>query len=157
MIIGLTGHTKGFGKYIYDYLIDDHETVFGFSRSNGHNINSQEDREEIVKGAGCCDVFINNTYSRDGQVLLLRMLHDRYPDLRIISVGSDITEIDGCNFKALYINKTKLKKLSTELNTEYKSWGYWGGHPILDIYPELLTVTTIQEAVEELLNQKVKY
>ena len=151
MIFGLTGHTKGFGKHIHDYLVKGGHTVIGFSKSNGYDITLGESREEIVNAIPECDVFINNAYCGEGQVLLLDMIYEGYPKKHIINVGADITETDGSKFKKLYENKIKLKNLSKVLGKEYKSWGFWKGHPISKIYPELITNITIEEAIEELL------
>ena len=56
MIIGITGHTKGLGKAIYDTLKASH-TIIGFSRTNGYNIQSPNKIIDCLKD---CDVFINN-------------------------------------------------------------------------------------------------
>ena len=151
MVIGLTGHTNGFGKYIYKYLNNKDYIVIGFSRSNGFDITSHKSREDIINSINKCDVFINNTYCKDGQVYLLGMINNTYPKMRIISVGSDITKTDGSKFKKIYRNKIELKNLCEKLGTEYKSWGYWHGHPISNAYPELITEITIEEAIQELI------
>jgi hypothetical protein len=58
MKIGITGHTKFLGKKLFELLSENNE-VFGFSRSNGYNI---ENYEKILEKVYEMDVFINNTY-----------------------------------------------------------------------------------------------
>lgn len=84
MKIAITGHTKGIGKSLYDYFCKNNHTVFGFSRSNGYDINLNQDRIlDVVKD---CDVFINNASSNDSQLQLLKKTNKIVP--KIITVGS---------------------------------------------------------------------
>ena len=62
MKIAITGHTRGIGKACADVF--RHDTIYGYSRSNGYDI---KDAEDIFKSAEDCDVFINNAYSPDDQ------------------------------------------------------------------------------------------
>ena len=55
MKIAITGHTKGIGLAIYDLLGQEHN-VFGYSRTNGYNINNPE---KIFEEAKDFDIFIN--------------------------------------------------------------------------------------------------
>jgi hypothetical protein len=58
MKIGITGHSEFLGKKLFELLSENNE-VFGFSRSNGYNI---ENYEKILEKVSEMDVFINNTY-----------------------------------------------------------------------------------------------
>jgi hypothetical protein len=70
-VIGITGHTSGLGKALFDR----HSTSLGFSRSNGYDITNPSDRAKIIDQCSNCDVFINNAYSGTSQVDLLYELY----------------------------------------------------------------------------------
>ena len=46
-MIGITGHTAGIAKYIFDRF-----NCIGFSRSNGYDIDKEEDRLRIINKIG---------------------------------------------------------------------------------------------------------
>lgn len=71
MKIAITGHTKGIGKAITDYLQDQGHEVLGYSRSNGFDISSEHVRNFIVEQLKYCDVFINNAFALSAQKDLL--------------------------------------------------------------------------------------
>jgi len=84
MKIGITGHSRGIGKSLYDYFCQNNHTVIGFSRSNGYDINLNQERIfNILKD---CDVFINNASSNNSQLQLLKKTNKIVP--KIITVGS---------------------------------------------------------------------
>ena len=64
--VGITGHSQGIGKAFTELL--DHKGIewIGFSRSNGHEIRTEEGQRAIVNGIKDCDVFFNNAYDWDG-------------------------------------------------------------------------------------------
>lgn len=67
--IAITGHTEGIGKAISDRFRLNYQVV-GFSRSNGYDISKHEDLERIVADSMDCEVFINNAYYFDQQLVL---------------------------------------------------------------------------------------
>jgi len=71
MNIAITGHTNGIGKALTEYFTAQGHTVFGFSRSNGHDINDEATRKHINNVLKTCDVFINNAYAPNAQKQLL--------------------------------------------------------------------------------------
>ena len=81
-MIAITGHTKGFGKYLFQRL-----HARGFSRSNGFDIN---DPQKIIESLDDCDIFINNAYDGFAQVKLLYALYEEWKDKNklIINIGS---------------------------------------------------------------------
>lgn len=85
MRIGITGHTRGLGKRIYDHLATDHE-VIGMSRSNGFDIMRPE---KVIEVARTCDLFFNNAHAGMQQAVLLGILHK---DLRIVTSGSNAAD-----------------------------------------------------------------
>ena len=84
MKIGITGHTKGIGKSLYNYFVKNNYDVIGFSRSNGYDINLDQDL--IIDQLRNCDVFINNASSKDSQLQLLKKTNKIVP--KIITIGS---------------------------------------------------------------------
>jgi NAD(P)-dependent dehydrogenase (short-subunit alcohol dehydrogenase family) len=89
--IAITGHTSGIGKACVEHFKND--TIFGYSRSNGWNIQSPD---EIVADivANNCTVFINNAYEGRAQRRLLERLYSEWrnkPNI-IVNIGSYITD-----------------------------------------------------------------
>ena len=84
-MIAITGHTKGFGKVLFDRT-----QSIGFSRSNGYDITNKKDRARIINEINSCDVFINNAYDGYGQIDMLYDVYDAWKNTNktIISVGS---------------------------------------------------------------------
>lgn len=78
MKIGITGHTSGIGKALYDTLIYKGHTCIGFSRRNSYDISDQEDRNAILHNVKNCDVFINNAWADFYQVDLFQGVFDMW-------------------------------------------------------------------------------
>jgi hypothetical protein len=73
----ITGHTQGIGNAIYKYFSKDPtNTVLGFSKSTGFNIQNPANREHIIKMSQDADIFVNNAFPYfepdDSQLILLR-------------------------------------------------------------------------------------
>ena len=156
MKIALTGHTKRFGKHIKKYLEDKGHTVIGFSRSNGYNINY--DYKKIALESAECDMFINNTNSYDGQARILIEYYNLYKDTdkTIVCIGTEITKYPNTKHLHEYLNKKSLLDMvnlfkDKGLNIKYLSWGYWKCD-ITNDHPELLDPTTMEEALNEILD-----
>lgn len=81
-MIAITGHTNGFGKYMYDRL-----EAIGLSRSNGFNI---RDHEKIIEAIKNCDIFINNVADGFAQTEILYAVFDEWQNENklIINIGS---------------------------------------------------------------------
>lgn len=84
MKIGITGHTSGLGKAIYEHFQSLGHDCIGFSRSNGYDITSNFD--DIAQQAQSLDLFINNAWSLDSQTKFVKHLKD-YP-VDTISIGT---------------------------------------------------------------------
>lgn len=69
MIAAVTGHTKGIGKSLADYLSNKGYNIVGFSKSNGFDISDVAVREKIVELSSTADVFVNNAYDFKNQIL----------------------------------------------------------------------------------------
>lgn len=74
MKVGITGHTQGVGKEIFDYFLSKNYSCKGFSRKTGYNIGIKEDRDRIVDEIRDYDVFVNNAcvFKDDSQLDLLK-------------------------------------------------------------------------------------
>ena len=122
MIISLTGHTSGLGLAIAKYF--HRETIIGFSRSNGYDIQKYDNHLRIADESMLSDVFINNAYHAMAQVNLLYIMYDRWKDdntktiLNISSLSADGIK----SFRHPYsIHKNALDKASEQLqNTDAK-------------------------------------
>lgn len=82
MKIGITGHTCGLGKSLFDYYQSLGHECIGFSRSNGYDINLKFD--DIVNEAKHCDLFINNASVKQSEFVCEL---SNYP-VDIISMGT---------------------------------------------------------------------
>lgn len=86
MKICMTGHSKGLGKYLFDYFSQDNY-IEGFSRSNGYDLNY--DISPVLESAVDCDLFINNAPAGDSQIILLEKLCVVVP--KIVVMGSVVS------------------------------------------------------------------
>ena len=110
MIIGITGHTSGIGKAIFEMYPDS----IGFSRSNGFDL--KYNMEHIVEVCKGCDVVINNAHDGFEQVNFLYELTKSLPSLiKIINISSNSS--DGVkNKRHIYaVEKAALDKASEQL------------------------------------------
>ena len=133
MNIALTGHSKGLGKALFEFLSQKHEIV-GFSRSNGYDIKSPFDRKKIIKESKDCDIFINLVHNYYHQTDLLLELHKSWKGLQkyIINIGT--SAVDDWNFglgdyqmSEYKVQKTTLVDMITTLKTSFQ-------YPILKLY-----------------------
>lgn len=118
MKIGMTGHTRGVGKVIFETLSENYN-VIGFSRTNGYDVNQPEIILNEIKE---CDIFINNAYNKDAQLNLFKLLFDKWKssDKVIINTLNFSTIIDS-NLKKDYENDyfTYKSQFLSELNKIY--------------------------------------
>lgn len=89
MKIVITGHTKGLGKYFYDYFLNDHE-VIGLSRTNGFNIETEQ--EKIIEIVSSSDLFINCANAENAQLELLLKSINKVKN--IIVIGTAMQQFD---------------------------------------------------------------
>ena len=117
MIIGITGHTAGVGKAIYDKLITLYN-VIGFSRRNGYNVQSPN---KIIEKLENCDIFINNVYYETTQSDLILKLFDKWKDLEktIININSSSIHQSGAWSPQYVANKKHLNNITQSLIDKY--------------------------------------
>ena len=110
MIIGITGHTSGIGKTIFEM----YPNSIGFSRSNGFDLKYNID--SIVEACKDCDVVIYNAHDGFEQVNFLYELTKSLSNLiKIINISSNSS--DGIkNRRQIYsVEKAALDKASEQL------------------------------------------
>lgn len=112
MKIGITGHSDFLGKGLFNFLKEDHE-VFGFSRSNGYNI---ENYEKILEQLYEMDVFINNTYHPTFQQEIFEKLFEMWKNEKktIFNILTSAV-FNGGSFDDYRESKINLQKSSINL------------------------------------------
>lgn len=107
MIIGITGTTSGIGKSLKNY----YNSIAEFNRKDG-NI---EDVDLVYNKLKDCDVFINNAYHEQSQILLLDYFFKKWKnsDKKIITIGSSVCSYapSGTGYEQYVENKRKLRDL----------------------------------------------
>jgi NADP-dependent 3-hydroxy acid dehydrogenase YdfG len=78
--IGITGHTSGIGKGLFDYFLSKNCEVIGFSKDNGYDISIKDNRKKIIEDTKDCDLFFNNAYSEYSQLELAKLWHTQHWD-----------------------------------------------------------------------------
>ena len=147
--VGITGHTNGFGKHISAKCKEVGYTVEGFSRTNGYDLLFNADAIFETK----FDVIVNNAEAGNAQVNICLLANRK--KIPCINIGSAITEAKVT--KEEYIikkqNKLALRNISTTLNQKYLTWGFLQDHELTKDNPNLITETTLEEAVQEVINE----
>jgi len=104
----ITGHTKGIGKFLYEYFLKQGFVVEGISRSNGFDIS--KNYKEVLEKIKDNDLFFNNAYCEDYQSRLLIDTNNKVKN--IISIGSTAgyySDIDSKKHQ-YSINKKKINR-----------------------------------------------
>jgi hypothetical protein len=133
MKIAITGHSKGLGKALFEFLSQKHK-IIGFSRSNGYDIKSPGDRKKIIKESKDCDIFINLVHNYYHQTDLLFELHKSWKGLQkyIINIGTSAVDDRNFGVNDYQMSEYKVQKttLVDMITTLKKSFQY----PILKLY-----------------------
>ena len=117
--IAITGHTRGFGKFIYDQLILNN-LMLGFSKSTGTDITKKSDRESLIETIIDFDVFINCAHDGFGQTELLYELYDKWQhqNKMILNIGSNAKDFTSYSEDGPYkygVQKSALNLASKQL------------------------------------------
>jgi NAD(P)-dependent dehydrogenase (short-subunit alcohol dehydrogenase family) len=97
MKIVVTGHTTGIGKALADVYRQHGHEVVGFSRSTGHDIRQEANRQAIIEASADADVFINNARgSPDDDFAQVKLLFEIWQvwqsqQRQIINISSSLT------------------------------------------------------------------
>lgn len=140
--VGVTGHTRGFGKYIYAALPD---TVKGYSRTNGYNICNPFFLREV-------DCIINNAEHGFGQLRIAIEAHRL--NIHCINIGSLITDANVTD-DLLVAKEAKiaLRAFSDRVGQPYLTWGFLKDHPIAQMNLQLIETITVNDAVKEVIDE----
>ena len=112
--VGVTGHTSGIGKEIFDYLAVDTMTgdVRGYSRSTGFNMAFKQG-DDIINDIlrNDLDVVFNNAWHPRVQNKIQKILHEQWKDREdkyIISTGSASIYQEGLTKGVYHQDKVEL-------------------------------------------------
>lgn len=140
--VGVTGHTRGFGKHIFEALPEPKK---GYSRSNGYDICNPY----FVEQVGC---IINCAENGWGQMHIATRAHEL--DIYCINIGSLITDAQVTEEYAVAKDaKIALRAYSELAGQAYLTWGFLQDHPIAQMNPELVETITVQDAVKDVINE----
>jgi len=74
--IAIIGHTRGIGKAIADLYNSKNYEVVGLSRSNGHDLTT--DQEKILESIKDCGLVVLNAHADRGQLTLLTRIYGQF-------------------------------------------------------------------------------
>ena len=99
--VGITGTTRGLGKALHDHFVNKGCWVIAFNRGS-----------DIVSGAVGCDLFINNTYGI--QTDLLNQLYESVG--KMVVMGSIVTDFPDPEMPEYTDHKSQLEQRVLDLN-----------------------------------------
>jgi NADP-dependent 3-hydroxy acid dehydrogenase YdfG len=113
MNICITGHTSGLGKALFDFWSSSNNTVTGYSRSNGYDLDHDLDKFNNDQ----FDIFVNNAYSGFKQVELLYLLYEKNKNRNciILNIGSASSDGNVDRIKPYAIEKLALDRAVLQL------------------------------------------
>ena len=122
--VALTGHTGTVGSAILRELQHYNFEVVGISRSSGYDLTDEMDYQRAIDDISTCDLFINNGYIRQQQ--LLEDIWDRWQGdsgKQIITIGALSTRIPS----QMLINTEYTKIKSRLSSTVFRLYdrGHW--------------------------------
>lgn len=114
MKVGITGHTSGLGKALFDSF-----DAIGFSRSNGYDISHPD---AIVEMIDDCEIFINNAHNGFNQVTLLYKIWKKWQDDEKLIICISSNSSDGIKNRVhpYAIEKAALDRACEQLNNQKK-------------------------------------
>ena len=143
--IAIIGHTKGIGKAIADLYKSKNYTVIGLSRSNGHDIVTEQDK--ILEQIDGCGLVVINAHAGRGQLNLLKRIYGRHAfDRMKVAVitstsgtdeGQDYNEFKVWN-KFEYVQYCEIKKELMEYITELQEELLEKPLSVYDICPDVV-------------------
>lgn len=116
--IAITGHTRGFGKYVFRQLFEDGHDVLGFSKSTGYDIKNKNHRESILNQIDDVDIFINCAQDEFAQTELLYEVFNNWNSKKkmIINIGSNARDFTNKDQPYKYgVQKLALNHASKQL------------------------------------------
>lgn len=121
--VGVTGHTSGIGKEIFDYLQFKGNDVRGYSRANGFNMADQQG-DKIINDIlrNDLDVVFNNAWYPRVQCKIMKVLHAQWKDREdkyIINTGSGSIYQPGLTGDVYNFDKKELADYSIEASFDW--------------------------------------
>ena len=122
--IGITGHTRGIGKALWERLDQENYECKGFSQSTGYNLMRSSTIKKVVNELveWDADVLVNNAYVPDNQVRLMYSMYEQWehkPKL-IINMGA-ISSDSITNFAQMGYNKDWAPYVSEKARLDWAS------------------------------------
>ena len=122
--IGITGHTRGIGKALWERLDQENYECKGFSQSTGYNLMRSSTIKKVVNELveWDADVLVNNAYVPDNQVRLMFSMYEQWehkPKL-IINMGA-ISSDSITNFAQMGYNKDWTPYVSEKARLDWAS------------------------------------
>ena len=155
--IAIIGHTKGIGKAIADLYERKNYTVIGLSRSNGHDIVTEQDK--ILEQIEGCGLVVINAHAGRGQLHLLKRIYGRHTfDRMKVAVitstsgtdeGQDYNEFKVWN-KFEYVQYCEIKKELMEYITELQEELLEKPLSVYDICPDVVDTDMTKGLWEDL-------
>lgn len=135
MKIGITGHTQGIGRSLYNIFQSNGHDVLGFCRANGFDISDKKSREDMLELSNDCDIFINNAYHPFGQFMLLTDIVNKWTNTNkiVVNISSFIVYKDSLLFRE---EQVIYKDAKIKINNFIKN--YTGTVKILNVIPSLV-------------------
>ena len=175
--VGITGHTSGIGKEIYEYCQFHGAEVRGYSRSNGFNMKDR-DGDHIINDLlrWDCDIFFNHAWYPRVQSKLLKILYKQWKDKEKViintgsasayyAVGASIYESDKAELRDFCVaraisypheNKCRLHNVSmgwtnSRYLTNVEDGKYW-----IDPYEAALVLINLAQPQNYMMTEVVK-
>ncbi len=143
--IAIIGHTKGIGKAIGDLYKKKNYSVIGLSRTNGHDIVT--DQEKILEAIEGCQLVVINAHAGRGQLKLLKRIYGRYTfDHMKVAVitstsgtdeGQDYNEFKVWN-KFEYVQYCEIKKELMQYINELQEELFEKPLSVYDVCPDVV-------------------
>jgi hypothetical protein len=135
MKIAITGHSEFLGRELFNTLKNDYD-VFGFSRSNGYDL---ENYKSFINEINGLDVFINNTYHPIYQQKLFEELFEmwKYENKTIFNILTsgifNDVHLDEYRQNKLNLQKSSLDLINSNHDKKVR---------IVNLYPNTLEHNT---------------
>jgi len=107
----ITGHTRGLGKVLNDYFVNQGWTVVGFNSTTGV--------DQVVELSNGCDLFINNAYANGIQLDFLNQLYNSVG--KMIVCGSVVADFPDPQLPVYTRHKKELENRFLEVADHAKS------------------------------------
>lgn len=143
--IAIIGHTRGIGKAIADLYNSKNYEVVGLSRSNGHDLTTDQDK--ILESIKDCGLVVLNAHADRGQLTLLTRIYGQHAfskmKVAVITSTSGIEEEPDYNQfqvwdKFKYVQYCEIKKELIEYINELQQELISKPLSVYDVCPDVV-------------------